>query len=86
MPWQGVVPVLLLSVAVTAQTPSRRVVDFESDKVGSAPARFSFALTGSGRPGVWSVRKDDASPERGNVLAQADADRTKLPIPCRGVH
>ena len=72
---------LLLSTALAAQTPSRRVIDFESDKVGQAPAGFSFALTGSGRPGVWVVRKDDAAAERGNVLAQTDADRTSYRFP-----
>jgi hypothetical protein len=71
----------LLSTALAAQTPSRRVIDFESDKVGQAPAGFSFALTGSGRPGVWVVRKDDAAAERGNVLAQTDADRTSYRFP-----
>ena len=72
---------LLLSAALAAQTPMRRVIDFESDKVGPAPAMFSFALTGSGRPGVWVVRKDETAPERGNVLAQTDADRTSYRFP-----
>ena len=72
---------LLLSAAGAAQTPSQRVVDFESDKAGQAPAGFSFGLTGSGRPGAWSVRKDDNSPERGNVLAQTDADATSYRFP-----
>ena len=73
---------LLMTVAVAAQTPPpRRVIDFESDKPGEAPGGFAFALTGSGRPGAWSVRKDDASPERGNVLAQTDADSTSYRFP-----
>jgi hypothetical protein len=72
---------LLLSAAVTAQTPSRRVIDFESDKAGRAPGGFLFGLTGAGRPGAWSVRRDDASPERGNVLAQTDADSTSYRFP-----
>ena len=72
---------LLLSVTLGAQAPSRRVIDFESDKVGQAPAAFSFGLTGSGRPGVWIVRKDEAVPDRGNVLAQTDADRTSYRFP-----
>jgi hypothetical protein len=72
---------LLMSAAMTAQAPSRRVIDFESDKAGQAPAGFVFALTGSGRPGAWSVRRDDASPERGNVLAQTDADSTSYRFP-----
>jgi hypothetical protein len=73
--------VLLLGTTVTAQTPSRRVIDFESEKAGQAPAGFVFALTGSGRPGAWSVRRDDSSPDRGNVLAQTDADSTSYRFP-----
>lgn len=72
---------LLLSAVLGAQTSSRRVIDFESDKVGQAPATFSFALTGSGRPGVWVVKKDEAAADRGNVLAQTDADRTSYRFP-----
>ena len=72
---------LFLSAALAAQTPARRVIDFESDNVGQRPAGFSFALTGSGRPGVWVVRKDEGAPERGNVLAQTDADRTSYRFP-----
>lgn len=72
---------LLLSAALAAQTSTRRLIDFESDKVGQAPAMFSFALTGSGRPGVWVVRKDDVAADRGNVLAQTDADRTSYRFP-----
>jgi hypothetical protein len=72
---------LFLTAALAAQTPARRVIDFESDNAGQAPAGFSFALTGSGRPGVWVVRKDEGVPERGNVLAQTDADRTSYRFP-----
>ena len=75
------VAMLLFSAVVGAQTPSRHVIDFESDTAGQAPAGFVFALTGSGRPGAWSIRRDDASPERGNVLAQSDADSTSYRFP-----
>ena len=75
------VSVLVLSAALAAQTSARRVIDFESDKVGQAPVLLSFALTGSGRPGVWVVRKDEAAAERGNVLAQTDGDRTSYRFP-----
>jgi hypothetical protein len=73
--------ILLLGVSVTAQAPSRRVIDFEADKAGQAPAGFVFALTGRGHPGAWSVRRDDSSPDRGNVLAQTDADSTSYRFP-----
>lgn len=72
---------LLMSVAVAAQAPARRVIDFESATPGQAPAGFTFALTGSGRPGAWSVRKDESSSDRGNVLAQTDADSTSFRFP-----
>ncbi len=72
---------LLLSAVLGAQAPARRVIDFESDAPSRAPAGFTFALTGNGRPGAWSVRKDDASPERGNVLAQTDSDSTSYRFP-----
>jgi hypothetical protein len=72
---------LLAGATLAAQEPGRRVIDFESDKPGQPPSSFSFALTGSGRPGVWVVRKDDAAPDRGNVLAQTDPDRTSYRFP-----
>jgi hypothetical protein len=72
---------VLASGSLAAQAPPRRVIDFESDKAGQAPSGFAFALTGSGHPGAWSVRRDDASPERGNVLAQTDADATNYRFP-----
>jgi hypothetical protein len=72
---------LLLTTTLAAQTSARRVIDFESDTAGQAPAMFSFALTGSGRPGVWVVRKDEIAADRGNVLAQTDADRTSYRFP-----
>ena len=77
-----VAALMLLAIAgVSAQTLQRRVIDFESDKVGEAPASFSTALTGSGKPGVWVVRKDEGAADRGNVLAQTDADRTSYRFP-----
>lgn len=72
---------ILLTVTAMAQTGSRRIIDFASDRSGEPPAGFSFALTGSGRPGVWSVRKDDVGVERANVLAQTDADTTSYRFP-----
>ena len=72
---------LFVSATLAAQTPSRRVIDFESDSVGQPPSGFSFALTGGGRPGVWVVRKEDRAADRGNVLAQTDADGTSYRFP-----
>jgi hypothetical protein len=72
---------LLAGATLAAQESGRRVIDFESDKPDQPPASFSFALTGSGRPGVWVVKKDDVAADRGNVLAQTDADRTSYRFP-----
>ncbi len=65
------VAVLLVARAFSAQSI---VIDFNTDKLGVAPAGFSTALTGTGKPGRWVVTKDEASPAQGNVLAQTDAD------------
>jgi hypothetical protein len=67
---------LCSALAATAQT-----IDFNKDKTGAPPSNASTALTGSGRPGVWVVMKDDASPGQGNVLAQTDADSTSYRFP-----
>src|SRR5688572_2313507 len=72
---------LLFTAMLAAQTSPRRVIDFESDKAGQAPAEFTVALTGGGQPGVWVVRKDDSASERGNVVAQTDTDRTSYRFP-----
>jgi hypothetical protein len=55
-------------------------IDFNSDKAGQPPSGFSTALTGRGQPGKWVVMKDDASPDRGNVLAQTDATDYRFPV------
>jgi hypothetical protein len=66
-------------LVVNAQTA--RTVTFDQDTVGAPPKDFSTALTGQGKPGVWVVMKDSQSPERGNVLAQTDADPTDYRFP-----
>jgi 3-keto-disaccharide hydrolase len=69
---------ILSAVAASAQTTK---VDFEKDKAGQPPGGFSFVLTGKGKPGVWIVKKDEASRNQGNVLAQTDADSTSYRFP-----
>jgi hypothetical protein len=75
----GVAIVAAMVVGVQAQ--SARTVTFDQDKIGSVPQGFSTALTGQGKPGVWVVMKDAQSPDRGNVLAQTDADPTDYRFP-----
>jgi 3-keto-disaccharide hydrolase len=56
-----------------------KTVTFDADDPGKPPRGFSLALTGRGRPGVWLVRKDDAT--HGNVLVQTDGDTTDYRFP-----
>ncbi len=73
----------LLSFIASAgiAAPQSTLLDFNGDKVGQPPNGFSTALTGRGQPGKWVVVKDDASPDRGNILAQTDADATDYRFP-----
>src|SRR5439155_26593098 len=68
--------VTTLSGGMTASTWS-----FGRMAVGAAPAGFSFARTGSGRPGRWVVRAVSDAPSQPNVLAQEDSDRTDYRFP-----
>ncbi|MFY9569936.1 MAG: family 16 glycoside hydrolase [Blastocatellia bacterium] len=70
--------VFLLAPATGAQT---KTINFDSDSVGKAPAGFSFALTGQGKPGVWVIARDGSSPGHANVLAQTDPDPTGFRFP-----
>jgi hypothetical protein len=70
--------VFLFSSATGAQT---KRIAFDNDPVGKAPAGFSFALIGQGKPGVWVVAKDPSSPGGKNVLAQTDSDPTGYRFP-----
>ncbi len=72
---------LSLLISALAFSAQNTTVDFSRDKPGQPPSGFSTALTGRGVPGKWVVMKDDASPDRGNVLAQTDADATDYRFP-----
>ncbi len=74
----GFVCCLISAMAFAAQVIT---IDFNKDKPGQPPSGFSTALTGRGQPGKWLVAKDDSSPDRGNVLAQTDADTTDYRFP-----
>ncbi len=69
---------LIVTASSSAQNTT---IDFNSDRAGQPPSGFSTALTGRGQPGKWVVMKDDASPDRGNVLAQINADPTDYRFP-----
>ena len=60
--------------------PGTKTITFESDVVGSAPAGFEFARTGSGAEGKWAVRDDKDKPGN-HVLVQESADKTDYRFP-----
>jgi hypothetical protein len=76
---------LITAILFIATSPAfaqkTMTINFDKDKTGALPKDFSVALTGSGREGVWVVTKDDASPNRKNVLAQTDTDATSYRFP-----
>lgn len=54
---------------------------FDDQKAGAAPTGMTCALTGRGRPGVWTVVADATAPSSPNALAQTDADATSYRFP-----
>jgi hypothetical protein len=73
--------VCCLMIGALASAQSVRLVTFDDDGIGRAPRGFLMAHTGPGKTGVWMVTKDVRSLERGNVLAQTDADPTDSRFP-----
>jgi hypothetical protein len=71
---------MLATVVAYAQTTTINI-GFEEDNLGQPPAGFSFALTGREKPGVWIIKKDEASPSQRQVLAQINADPTGYRFP-----
>ena len=73
-------PALLAAVPVTLAAQAV-TLDFEKDAAGKPPAHFSTALTGSGKPGVWVVQREDKAPSGSQVLAQTNTDPTDYRFP-----
>jgi hypothetical protein len=71
--------VTFVSVSAVALLGQGAAITFDGDAVGTAPKGFTFALTGQGKPGVWTVQTDD--PAHKNVLVQSDADKTDYRFP-----
>ncbi len=57
------------------------VYNFDSDTVGSVPAKFHSARTGKGTEGKWAVVADPTAPSKPNVVAQTSADTTDYRFP-----
>lgn len=73
---------LLVDSAPWAQTQlTRKIIDFETSSVGSAPVGFTFALTGGGRPPDWTIVEDASAPAGTKVLSERSADRTDYRFP-----
>ena len=70
-----------MGVVMAMSASGQAVADFEKDKPGAPPAGFTTALTGTGRPGVWTVVEDKTAPSGRAVLAQTDADATSYRFP-----
>ncbi len=76
------------SYAAPQQTPAplqsagkSTVYNFDSDTVGSVPAKFHSARTGQGTEGKWAVVADPTAPSKPNVVAQTSADTTDYRFP-----
>lgn len=65
----------------TPMPANAQVVGFESDAPGEPPAGFTAELTGSGRPGVWTVEPAPDAPEGRQVVVQSDGDATNSRFP-----
>jgi hypothetical protein len=72
---------LLLLLIGAATEDTMKTWDFRKDKVGEAPAGFSFGRTGQGRPGKWVVVADPGASAGGRALAQVDTDETDYRFP-----
>jgi hypothetical protein len=72
--------VSLAAVTFSAASAVAQRITFAQMPVGEKPKDFETALTGSGKPGQWTVVAD-ASAEGGRALAQIDADTTDYRFP-----
>ncbi len=76
------------SYAASQETPAplqsagkSTVYNFDSDTVGSVPAKFRSARTGQGTEGKWVVMSDATAPSKPNVVAQTSMDTTDYRFP-----
>lgn len=80
MIWRKMTLVGVACLWATVAHGETKVFNFDSDALGGLPAGFSFThALKKGKPGVWSIKADDA--ERKNVLAQTDPDPREVRFP-----
>ena len=71
---------ILLAVTVGSAASLAETITFDDQTVGAAPAGFSVALTGRGKPPKWEVQKaPDGKP--GNVVVQISAETADYRFP-----
>jgi hypothetical protein len=62
-------------IVLTMSPAAAQRISFGDAAIGAKPRDFETALTGSGKPGEWTV-VEDATAEGGRALAQVNADPT----------
>ena len=62
----------MASMLLASGISMAEVLNFDADKVGSAPAGWTCGVTGSGKP-RWTVEPDASAPSASNVLVQSGA-------------
>ena len=72
---------LVAVLALGAAHGYGQTIAFDEQKAGEGPAGWTCALTGQGKPGVWTVSRDETAPSPSQVLAQADGDTTSYRFP-----
>ena len=84
------IPVLFTIAWCSAEPPGKvgpaspegvHLYNFDQDKPGEAPAGFTTALTGGGKPGHWVVKVEPTAPSGKQVVVQTDGDPTGYRFP-----
>jgi hypothetical protein len=60
--------------AISLLTPSGKVVNFDSFKIGQAPPGWTIENAPRGKANGWEVRKDQTAPTQPYVLAEVSAN------------
>jgi hypothetical protein len=70
-----------LIASASADTPKLARWTFDADPVDGKPVGFTFARTGSGPAGTWTIKHVDDAPSGTHVLAQTNAAVTNKGFP-----
>ena len=72
---------IALIIVLTTPLGFADTINFEKEPTGSVPSGWSVAMTHTGGPLRWEIRRDDSAPTPPNVLAQVSDDRTSARYP-----